>query len=296
MKQKCSQSVDAYLTNLSLMIPECNYHKDVLDDLLKDQFIFDITVKEIQDSLLSKIASGNSKGKCLLEARKIRSQIKQSKLLGINTNVSYDAIGTYSGKKDIDSNPKAKERAKATDLRVITVVTASSVELNTLLESALLMDSSATNAMVKTILAKYVILRPGHRVMTKVISVNLDLRVHLRVKTSMKVYKSFWQWRSILWLWWYKTREYNIVETMDYHDVVISSSEQAKCRIMCNLKMKLGTKSCLNKCKDTGMNGNVLPIGVYKCHGGNVDKLAKTIDRSVRLVAYNNMEIKQYGT
>ena len=75
--------------------------------------------------------------------------------------------------KDTDPNEEAKaeERdtvmAKATDLRVITVVTANSVELNTLLESALLMVSSATNAMVKTILAKYVILRPGHRVVTK---------------------------------------------------------------------------------------------------------------------------------
>ena len=90
-------------------------------------------------------------------------------------------------------NPKAEGRAvamaEATDLRVITVVIASFVELNTLLESALLMVSSATNAMVKTILAKYVILGPGHRVMTKVISVKLDLRVGLRVKMSMKLYK-----------------------------------------------------------------------------------------------------------
>ena len=66
--------------------------------------------------------------------------------------------------KDIDPNPKAKaeERAmamaKAMDPKVITVVIASSVELNILLESALLMVSSATNAMVKTVLAKYVIL------------------------------------------------------------------------------------------------------------------------------------------
>ena len=60
--------------------------------------------------------------------------------------------------------------------------------------------------------------------------------------------------------------------------------------------MNLGTKSCLNKCKvDTGVDGNLLPIGVYKHIGGNVDKLAKTIDRSVRLV-YNNTEIKYYGT
>ena len=50
-------------------------------------------------------------------------------------------------------------------------------------------------------------------------------------------------------------------------------------------------------CKvDTGVDDNLLPICVYKHLGGNVDKLAKTIDRSVRLVSYNNIEIKQYGT
>ena len=106
VKQKHSQSVDAYLTNLRLMIPECNYHKDVLDDLVKDKFIFGITVKEIQDSLLSKIASDESTGKCLLEARKIESQIEQRKLLCIKTNVSYDAIGTYSGNKRYRSKSK----------------------------------------------------------------------------------------------------------------------------------------------------------------------------------------------
>ena len=60
--------------------------------------------------------------------------------------------------------------------------------------------------------------------------------------------------------------------------------------------MSLGTKSCLNKFKvDTGADGNLLPIGVYKHLGGNVDKLAKTIARSLRLVEYSNTEIKQYG-
>ena len=65
---------------------------------------------------------------------------------------------------------------------------------------------------------------------------------------------------------------------------------------MCDLKMSLGTKSCLNQCKiDTGADGNLLPIIVYKCLGGNVGELAKSIDKFVRLVAYNKTEIKQYG-
>ena len=76
------QSVDAYLTDQRLMIPECSYHRDALDDLFKDQFLFGITVKEIPKSLLSKIASDDSIEKCLLEARKVESQIKERKLLG----------------------------------------------------------------------------------------------------------------------------------------------------------------------------------------------------------------------
>ena len=61
--------------------------------------------------------------------------------------------------------------------------------------------------------------------------------------------------------------------------------------------MNLGNNSCLYTCEvDTGADGNMLPIGVYKHLGGNVGKLAKTIDRSVRLAADNNTDIKQYGT
>ena len=57
MKQKQGYSVHAYLTDLRLVIPECNYHKDAPDDILKDQFIFGLTVKAIQDALLSKTES-----------------------------------------------------------------------------------------------------------------------------------------------------------------------------------------------------------------------------------------------
>ena len=81
MTQKQRQSVDAYLTDQRLIIPESNYHRDALNDLLKDQFIIGITVKNIQNSLLSKIASDDSIGKCLLEARNVKSQIKESYLV-----------------------------------------------------------------------------------------------------------------------------------------------------------------------------------------------------------------------
>ena len=50
MPPKQNQSIDSYLTDLRLAIPECNCHKHAIDDLLKDQFIFGIVVKEIQDT------------------------------------------------------------------------------------------------------------------------------------------------------------------------------------------------------------------------------------------------------
>ena len=70
------------------------------------------------------------------------------------------------------------------------------------------------------------------------------------------------------------------MESLNYHDVVIQSSEQ-KCRIMCDLKMTL--------------DGNLLPINGYKRLGGNMRESTRMVDRSVRLVTYNNAGIKQYG-
>ena len=84
------------------------------------------------------------------------------------------------------------------------------------------------------------------------------------------------------------------METLYYHDVVIQSSEQ-KLRIMYDLKMTLGAKSGLNQCKvDTGTDGNLLPINVYIRLVGNFREFTRTVDKYIRLVAYNNTEIKQY--
>ena len=54
MKQKASQTCDAYMSELRLALPECKYQNDA-DELLKDQFIFGIYNKEIQDHLLGEI-------------------------------------------------------------------------------------------------------------------------------------------------------------------------------------------------------------------------------------------------
>ena len=71
LKQMFTQSCDSYMSELRLSIVECRYPIVVQDELLKDQFIFSLAVKEIQDHLLGEILAENSPEKCLLESRKI---------------------------------------------------------------------------------------------------------------------------------------------------------------------------------------------------------------------------------
>ena len=82
MKQNVHQSVDAYMSQLRLALPECKFKNDS-DDLLKDQFIFGIHNKEIQDHLLGEISETDNSVKSLYEARKIESKLEQRKMLGI---------------------------------------------------------------------------------------------------------------------------------------------------------------------------------------------------------------------
>ena len=84
LKQNAHQSVDAYMSQLRLALPECKFKNDA-DDLLKDQFIFGIHNREIQDHLLGEIYETNNSVKSLYKARNIESKLEQSKFLGIVT-------------------------------------------------------------------------------------------------------------------------------------------------------------------------------------------------------------------
>ena len=82
MKQKASQNCDSYMSELRLALPECKYRNNS-DELLKDQFIFGIHNKEIQDHLLGEIKETDNSVRALYEARKIESKLAQRKMLGI---------------------------------------------------------------------------------------------------------------------------------------------------------------------------------------------------------------------
>ena len=81
MKQGASQNCDSYMSGLRLALPECKYRNDA-DELLKDQFIFGIYNKEIQDHLLGEIKETDNSVRALYEARKNRIKAGPKKNVG----------------------------------------------------------------------------------------------------------------------------------------------------------------------------------------------------------------------
>ena len=59
------------MTELKVLIYECHYEENMQNILLKDQFIFGITIREIQEHLLNEIGDDQDINQCLQEARKI---------------------------------------------------------------------------------------------------------------------------------------------------------------------------------------------------------------------------------
>ena len=96
--------------------------------------------------------------------------------------------------KDIGLNPRTQAMVKAMNMGMVThkvemAVITCFVEANIHLENVLLMASSETNVMGKSILAECADLWPDHRVVatTKVrINISLDIKTGLRIETSMK--------------------------------------------------------------------------------------------------------------
>ena len=116
MKQKASQTCDSYMSELKLALPECKYRNDA-DELLKDQFIFGIYNKEIQDYLLDKIKETDNSVKSMYEARKIESKLAQKKIVwdcnthsfvseAIKRGFKYDHGNSNDDHRDFKSQKK----------------------------------------------------------------------------------------------------------------------------------------------------------------------------------------------
>ena len=106
MKQTSAQTCDSYMSQLRLSLPECKYRNDS-DELLKDQFIFGLYNKEIQDHLLGEISETDNSVKALYEARKIESKLAQRKMLGIVTPAALSVEAIHRGFRN-----KSKSKSK----------------------------------------------------------------------------------------------------------------------------------------------------------------------------------------
>ena len=96
-------------------LSKSDYNKNMQQILLKDQFIFGVTVHEIQEHLLNDIEGDHDLNHYLQEARKIESRIAQRKLLGLKS-VQYDAIGQRDQgrtKKKSKSKDRFKSRSQS---------------------------------------------------------------------------------------------------------------------------------------------------------------------------------------
>ena len=111
LKQTSAQSCDSYMSQLRLSLPECKYCNDS-DELLKDQFIFGLFNKEIQDHLLGEISETDNSVKALYEARKIESKLAQRKMLGI---VTPAALSVEAIHRNFKSKSKSHSRDTHTD-------------------------------------------------------------------------------------------------------------------------------------------------------------------------------------
>ena len=69
------------MPELRLAIVECRYPEQVQDEILKDQYIFGLSIKVIQDHLLGEIVSKDSAEKCLLESRKVRVKNRTKRIV-----------------------------------------------------------------------------------------------------------------------------------------------------------------------------------------------------------------------
>ena len=101
------------MSELRLTIVECRYPENVQDELLKDQYIFSLSIKEIQDHLLGEIVAEDTPEKCLFESHRVESKIEQHKLLGIKTSMTYDAIRSHRGRSKFRSKSQGRGRGRS---------------------------------------------------------------------------------------------------------------------------------------------------------------------------------------
>ena len=277
LKQKATQSCDSYMSELRLSIVECSYPDIVQNELLKDQFIFGLVIKEIQDHLLGEILAEDSSEKCLLESRKIESKIEQRKLLGIKAAISYDSIQTNRSRGKFRS--KSQSRGRSTS------------GIRNCKYCGKCHDRGNCPAYGKKCQ------KCGKENHFKAVckSGGSDKRDHSRQRPKKGKSKKFHEINESGEGVMDDLTEQ--VQSLFYNDVHFNLVN-SRMHTTLNCKTPDGWSNDQTFKVDTGVDGNLMPISIFSKLFPKVslDTLSQTINKSVTLFAYNDTEIKQFGT
>ena len=280
LKQKSTQSCDFYMSELRLAIVQCRYPGIVQDELLKDQFIFGLVIKEIQDHLLGEIVAEDTSEKCLLESRKIELKIEQRKLLGIKAAISYDSIQTNRSRGKFRSQSKGRAKSSSS-IRNCKYCGKSHSRGNCPAYGKKCQKCGKENhfkAVCKS--------GSGNN--------NRDSRDQSKPR-GKKGKKKF-----------HEVNESNEgsmddlaeqVQSLFYNDVHFNTiNSRMHTSLQCTTPD--GWSSDQTFKVDTGADGNLIPISMFSKIFPKVSlgALEQTINKGVTLYAYNDTEIKQFGT
>ena len=274
MKQKHGQSCDTYMSELRLSIVECRYPEIVHDELLKDQFIFGLGIKEIQDHLLGEIKADDSSEKCLLESRKIESKIEQRKLLGIKTAMTYDAIHSHRG-RDKSRNKSSSRGRSGSNIRNCKYCGKSHNRGNCPAFGKKCQKCGRENHFKA-------VCRSGN-----------DGKRDSKLRYKGRKGKKF-----------HEVNEDGVMDDLTeqvqslFYDEVYFNAINTRMHTQINCVTPDGQVSDQTFKIDTGADGNLMPISMFSQLFPQVSlgALSKTIDKSVTVFAYNNTAIKQFGT
>ena len=277
LKQKSTQSCDSYMSKLRLSIVECRYPEIVQDELLKDQFIFGLMIKEIQDHLLGEILPEDTSEKCLLESRKIESKIEQRKLLGIKAAVSYDSIQTNRGRGKFRSKSQSRGRSISS------------------IRNCKYCGKSHNRGNCPAYGKKCQKCGKDNHFKAVCKSGGSDKRDHSKPRTKKVKNKKFHEVNESGEGVMDDLTEQ--VQSLFYNDVHFNSVN-SRMHTTLHCTTPDGRSSDQTFKVDTGADGNLMPISMFSKLFPKVslDTPSQTINKSVTLFAYNDTEIKQFGT
>ena len=274
MKQKQGQNCDMYMSDLRLSIVECRYPDLVQDELLKDQFIFGLAIKEIQDHLLGGIKAEDPSEKCLLEARKIELKIEQRKLLGIKTTMTYNSV-QHRGRGKFCSKSQGRGQSSSH------------------IKSCKYCGKSHNKGNCPAFGKRYQKCRQDNH-FKAVCKSNEGRRDHSKPRQKKGKGKKFHEVNEEDGVMDDLTDQVQSLFCNDVHFNAINK----RMHTLIKCETPDGWSSDQTFKIDTEAGGNLMPIIMFTklFPYVSLDALSRMVDRSVTLYAYNNTAIKQFGT